>query len=273
MENIVFNGVWGFEIAVEMTLLAIASFSAVLAFISYLEGRVRDAIIGGLVATALPIASLAILVSHLLKPEAAHLVFMSFQARSWMPWGAAGVTMLLVLSAIFTILTRMGSWKAATIAVGALTSLAGLFVALYTGLVLAYERGIPFWHSAAIPLIALIMGAIGGLSVYSIIRPGDTRIVLSLGIASLVLLVAYLVHIHLSLVGPVASRYSAQAALSTLEFIIGIVTLILTAILSFAALKTRTPYLPVAAATLAIISIFTLRLALLNAGAWELPIL
>lgn len=273
MESIVFNDVWGLEIAVEMTLLAIASFSAVLAFISYLEGRVRDAVIGGLVATVLPIASLVILTLHLLKPEAAYLVFASFQPRSWMPWGATGITLLLALSAIFTLLARTGSRRTATIAVGALASLAGLFVALYTGLLLAYERGIPFWHSAAIPLIALTMGAVGGLSAYAIIRPGDTRVTVGLSVALLALLIAYLAHLHLSLVGPTAASYSAQAALSSVEFIIGIVALVLAAALSLATLRIRTPYIPVAAATLAIISIFTLRLALLNSGAWELPIL
>jgi len=146
-------------------------------------------------------------------------------------------------------------------------ALAGLFVVLYTGLVLAYEGGIPFWHSAATSLITLTMGALGGLSAYTIIRPGDTRVTVGLSVALLVLLIAYLAHLHLSLIRPTAASYSAQATINSVEFIIRIVALVLAAALSLATLRIRTPYIPVAAATLAIISIFTLRLALLNSGA------
>jgi formate-dependent nitrite reductase membrane component NrfD len=162
-----------------MTFLAVASFSIVLAYLSFLEGRRRDALIGGVLATVLPILSLIILNLHLLKPEASYLVFTSFQPRSWMPYGATGMTLLIITSAIFTALVKLNKKGVATHATGILASLAGVFVALYTGLLIAYERGIPFWHSGAIPLIALAMGAVGGLSVYSIIRPQDIRITLS----------------------------------------------------------------------------------------------
>jgi formate-dependent nitrite reductase membrane component NrfD len=154
-----------------MTFLAVASFSIVLAYLSFLEGRRRDALIGGVLATVLPILSLIILNLHLLKPEASYLVFTSFQPRSWMPYGATGMTLLIITSAIFTTLIKLNKKGVATHATGILASLAGVFVALYTGLLIAYERGIPFWHSGVIPLIALAMGAVGGLSVYSIIRP------------------------------------------------------------------------------------------------------
>jgi formate-dependent nitrite reductase membrane component NrfD len=273
LENLVLNDVWGFEIAVEMTFLAVASFSIVLAYLSYLEGRRRDALIGGALATVLPILSLIILNLHLLKPEAAYLVFASFQPRSWMPYGATGMTLLIITSAIFTALVRLNKEGVAAHAAGIVASLAGIFVALYTGLLLAYERGIPFWHSGAIPLIALAMGAVGGLSVYSIIRPLDTRVTFSLGIALLLLTLTYMIHIHVSLQGPLASTYSAQAALGSLAFKAGILAAIIGGLLGIATLKVKSKYLPIAIAILGLLSILALRHVLLASGAWELPIL
>jgi formate-dependent nitrite reductase membrane component NrfD len=273
LENLVLNDVWDLEIAVEMTFLAVASFSIVLAYLSFLEGRRRDALIGGVLATVLPILSLIILNLHLLKPEASYLVFTSFQPRSWMPYGATGMTLLIITSAIFTALVKLNKKGVATHATGILASLAGVFVALYTGLLIAYERGIPFWHSGAIPLIALAMGAVGGLSVYSIIRPQDIRITLSLGVALLLLALTYVIHIHISLQGSLASNYSAQVVLGSIAFQTGIIATIIGGLLSIATLKIRSKYLPIVIAILGLISILTLRYALLTSGAWELPIL
>jgi formate-dependent nitrite reductase membrane component NrfD len=273
LENLVLNDVWGFEIAVEMTFLAIASFSIVLAYLSFLEGRSRDALIGGVLATVLPILSLIILNLHLLKPEASYLVFASFQPRSWMPYGATGMTLLIITSAIFTALIKLNKEGVATHATGILASLAGVFVALYTGLLIAYERGIPFWHSGVIPLIALAMGAVGGLSVYSIIRPLDTRVTFSLGIALLLLALTYIIHIHVSLQGPLASIYSAQTALGSTVFKAGILAAIVGGLLGIATLKVKSKYLPIAIAVLGLLSILALRHVLLASGAWELPIL
>jgi len=112
VSNFVLNDVWGVEIAVEMTFLAVGSFSIVLAFLSTLEGRRRDALIGGILGVVFPLAALVILNLHLLKPEAAYLVFTSFQPSSWMAIGAVGIVVLLATSAIFTVLlmlTRVAS--------------------------------------------------------------------------------------------------------------------------------------------------------------------
>ena len=43
-----------------------------------------------------------------------------------------------------------------------LMSVFGVFAALYTGLVLSYERGTPFWHSAAVSLLVLFPGVAAG---------------------------------------------------------------------------------------------------------------
>jgi len=97
-------------------------------------------------------------------------------------------------------------------ALGLLMSAFGVFVALYTGLVLAYERGIPFWHSAAVPLLALFMGVAAGSGLYGLLGRVETGkwIALGGGLAAL----TYLIHLHLSLIGPAAAAFSAQGAMS-----------------------------------------------------------
>ena len=97
-------------------------------------------------------------------------------------------------------------------ALGLSMSAFGVFVALYAGLVLSYERGIPFWHSAAVPLLALFMGMAAGSGLYGLLSRVETGkwIALGSGLAAL----TYLVHLHLSLIGPVVAAFSAQSAMS-----------------------------------------------------------
>jgi formate-dependent nitrite reductase membrane component NrfD len=273
VSSFVLNDVWGVEIAAEMTFLAIGSFSAVLAFLSFLEGRRRDALIGGLLGVVFPLIALGILNLHLLKPEAAYLVFTSFQPRSWMAIGAVGIVVLLLTSAIFTVLLMLGKSGVAAKAIGLIASLAGIFVATYTGLVLSYERGIPFWHSAIIPMLGLLMGVTGGLSAYSIIRPGDLRITSSLGVAMLLNAAAFLIHIHLSSIGPAAAKYSAGVALTSPVFMLGILVSVVGGLLGMSTFRLRSHYAAVTAAVLGLLAIATLRYTLLASGAWEFPLL
>jgi len=65
---IVRNQVWGLPVAVEMTLLAVASFAVVWAYIFWRRGDVKAAAVGGALGVVLPAAALGILASELLKP-------------------------------------------------------------------------------------------------------------------------------------------------------------------------------------------------------------
>jgi len=134
VNNIIFNDVWDIDIAFEMTLLAIASFSIVYASISYMGNRLREALVGGLISTILPIGALIILYSHLLKPEIAHLIFLSFQTRSWMLYGASGVSLLILLSLLFSISIKLGVNKSITKILGLLAAAIGVFVSIYPGI-------------------------------------------------------------------------------------------------------------------------------------------
>jgi formate-dependent nitrite reductase membrane component NrfD len=61
--------------------------------------------------------------------------------------------------------------------------------------VLAYERDIPFWHSAAVPLLAFFMGVAAGSGLYGMFGKTETGKMDSpreRGSAAL----TYLVHLH-----------------------------------------------------------------------------
>lgn len=279
MESFVLNEVWGFDIAVEMTLLGIGAFSAILAVIYYRYGERGLSKVLSVLAVVLPLVSLGILFSHLLKQEAAIFMLLTPRTSSYMPFGAAGITGLVLLSAIFLapmLLRREEFWSAHRVAFGVLAVLmiaVGVFTAAYTGLVIAAERGIPFWHSAAVPVIALLMGAVGGLSVLLVLKWDGYSVGLIGGLAGLSLLGTYLVHVQLSLTGPEVTKFSASVALGSPLFSSGIVAVLIFSLIGLLNARFRQRFLSPLAGVLGLLGIFLLRVVLLTSGAWALPAL
>jgi len=275
---IVRNEVWGLPIAVEMTLLAVASFAVVWAYVFWRRGEIRVAAVGGLAGVVLPAVALGILVSELLKPPTAGMLVLPLlnpkaNLSSWMVWGASGVLLLILFSLLFTAplikpLDKIAVWgrdRRVMNALGLLMSAFGVFVALYTGLVLSYERGIPFWHSAAVPLLALFMGVAAGSGLYGLLGRVETGkwIALGSGLAAL----TCLVHRYLSLIGPEAAAFSAQGAMSDPATLGGVaLALVAAAVAMFG----RRPSVA-AAGALAIVAVFLIRISLLLWGAWDFP--
>ena len=275
---IVRNQVWGLPIAVEMTLLAVASFAVVWAYIFWRRGDVKAAAVGGALGVVLPAAALGILVSELLKPPTAGILVLPLlnphaNLSSWMVWGATGISLLILWSLLFTLplikpLDRIAVWGRSKLAMnllGLLTAAFGVYVALYTGLVLAYERGIPFWHSAAVPLLALFMGVAAGSGLYGILGKTETGRWIAAGSGLTAL--TYLIHLHLSSLGPAAAAFSAQGAASDPAALGGVA---LAALATVAAVFGRRPGV-MAAGILAIAAVFLIRASLLLWGAWDFP--
>lgn len=285
-ENIVYNDVWGVDIAVEMTFLAIASFAAIWAFFSYREGKIRDAIVGSLVGAVLPIFSLIILNLHLLKPEAAYLIFASPQPRSWMFYGGIGMPALIASSGALAVLLLASSGRLplsvlANLAekrslmnlIGIVIVASGVFVSMYTGLLISYERGIAFWHSAAMPLIGLFMGIVGGSAVFALLRPDDWRISASLSASLFLLVASFLSHLMVSLYGTPATYEAASSILSSGLFQATLVLSIVAIVTSGLNVFYKNRYLIAVAAIIGLASIFVIRLFILSYGAWEYPVL
>jgi len=275
---IVRNQVWGLPVAVEMTLLAVASFAVVWAYIFWRRGDVKAAAVGGALGVVLPAAALGILASELLKPPTAGILVLPLlnphaNLSSWMVWGATGISLLILGSLLFTLplikplgrITVWGRSKLAMNLLGLLTAALGVYVALYTGLVLAYERGIPFWHSAAVPLLALFMGIAAGSGLYGILGKTETGRWIAAGSGLTAL--TYLIHLHLSSLGPAAAAFSAQGATSDPAALGGVA---LAALATVAAVFGRRPGVA-AASILAIVAVFLIRVSLLLWGAWDFP--
>ncbi|MEM4651272.1 MAG: NrfD/PsrC family molybdoenzyme membrane anchor subunit [Pyrobaculum sp.] len=275
---IVRNQVWGLPVAIEMTLLAVASFAVVWAYIYWRRGDVKAAAVGGALGVVLPAAALGILASELLKPPTAGILVLPLlnphaNLSSWMVWGATGISLLILWSLLFTLplikpLDRIAVWGRSKLAMnllGLLTAAFGVYVALYTGLVLAYERGIPFWHSAAVPLLALFMGVAAGSGLYGILGKTETGRWIAAGSGLTAL--TYLIHLHLSSLGPAAAAFSAQGAASDPAALGGVA---LAALATVAAVFSRRPAV-MAAGILAIAAVFLIRASLLLWGAWDFP--
>lgn len=275
---IVRNTVWSWPVAVEMTLLAIASFAVVWAYYYWRRGELKYATVGGVLGILLPAISLAILASELLKPPTAGLLVPpifnpSANLSSWMVWGATGISLLILWSLLFTLplvkpLKNIAVWgrsKAVMDALGVLMAAFGVYVALYTGLVLAYERGIPFWHSAAVPILALFMGLAAGSGLYGLLGRVETGrwIAIGSGMAAL----TYGVHLHLSSIGPAAAAFSAAGASADPLTIGGLILAVIATALSAVNKKSAVA----AGGALAIAAAFLIRASLLLWGAWAFP--
>lgn len=279
---IVRNEIWGLPVAVEMTLLAVASFAVVWSYLLWRKGDVKASLIGAVAGVVLPAAALGILASELLKPPAAGLLVLplfnpSANLSSWMVWGATGITLLVLLSLLF-LLPLLGHWakplghiavwgrsKAAMETLGILMSAFGIFVAIYTGLVMSYERGIALWHNGVLPLLALFMGVAAGSGLYALFGRRDVATALSIG--SALMLLAYLAMLHGAMYGPAAANFSARGILGDSSALAGMALAGLVAVLPVS----RNKYAVAAAGALAIIATFLLRAALLTWGAWDFP--
>lgn len=274
-DGIVFNNAWGVDIALEMTFLSVASFAAVWAAYYWIRGERRNALLGSVVATVLPLGSLGILVSHLLKPASAYLVLPgvneSANLGSWMVWGGLGIGALVGASAVFVLLqwlnadARMG-WLVRAVAIAAAAF--GVFVAFYTGALLAAGRGIPFWQGAAVPVLGLLMGATAGTALYALFAP---RVGGLLAIATGALVVVYGLHIALNAGGARAAAESAAAIVVSVPFLVGAVLAV--AVVVAATVGRRRRWLLQSAGVAALAAVFLLRLALLEAGAWDFTLI
>ena len=273
---IVRNTVWGLPVAVEMTLLAIASFAVVWAYVFWRRGEVKPALVGGAAGVVLPAIALGILASELLKPPTyGTLVLPLFNPganlSSWMVWGATGISLLILWALPFTLPLALGKiavWgksRAVMNALGILMSAFGIYAAVYTGLVLAYERGVPFWHSAAVPLLALFMGLAAGSGLYGLL--GKREVAPWVAIGGALTALTWAAHLHLSSIGPGVAAYSAVGAMADPSSVAGLALAVVGALAAWVGKK---PGL-IAGGVMVMTAVFLIRLSLLAWGAWDFP--
>lgn len=182
-----FQTVWGWQPALYLFLGGMGAgallFSAVLAFI---DGKRHRLTIGVSLwsAAACMTVGLLLLLSELTNPVRGMLAWQSFvNPTSWMTYGAWGVLAAIVAAVFFAICMTPGTsalisgvWKGFSAkrdvlcrVFAVLGGLLGLFVAVYTGLLLMSAPGIPFWGSWLLPLLFTVSALDTGVALVEIV--------------------------------------------------------------------------------------------------------
>ena len=182
-----FQTVWGWQPALYLFLGGVGAgalvFSAVLLFV----GKKRQSLTVGLslwVGALCMIIGLLLLLSELTDPERGMLAWQSFvNLTSWMTYGAWGVIAAIavaILAALCitpgTAIRIAGVWKGFFSAQGGICSVLvaigaalGLFVAVYTGVLLMSAPGIPFWDTPLLPCLFAISAFDTGIALVEIV--------------------------------------------------------------------------------------------------------
>jgi len=163
----------------------------------------------------------------------------------------------------------------------ALLLLAGVAVTIYGGFLIAVASGVPFWNTALIPLLWIISASVCAVAAVKLMVHSEavskvaTRYSLALDAAELLAVFAL---INLALYGGSRAARASAAALAYGElaalFWIGVVALGMAAplFISLYLAKRENKYLAATAAVLALIGALLLRVLVLQAGVFEMPI-
>jgi len=163
----------------------------------------------------------------------------------------------------------------------ALLLLAGVAVTIYSGFLIAAVPGMPFWNTALIPVLWIISASVCAVAVVKLmvhseaVSKAAARYGLALDAAKLLAVFAL---INLALYGGSKAARASAAALAYGElavlFWIGVVAPGMAAplFISLYLAKRENKYLAATAAVLALIGALLLRVLVLQAGVFEMPI-
>jgi formate-dependent nitrite reductase membrane component NrfD len=165
---------WGRLVALAMFLggtgagIYVAGF--IMGFISGLSLLVVTSMVLGPV---LVIAGLICLLMHSGTPLQAYRLFKGL-SKSWMSRGGLLELLFIVLGFGYTL---PGLWftgwlnSIAGIILGSITLVLALVIAAYHGVLLAANKGIPFWSSSVMPLLSFIIALSTGLGLLLLLSP------------------------------------------------------------------------------------------------------
>lgn len=100
---------------------------------------------------------------HLGRPSRFYRLFLR-PGSSWLARGLIFVALFTVFGALYL----LSLWFPGTgwvLLLKVLSAILALLVAAYSGFVMNYINGIPFWNSALLPLLFAVFGVLGGLAV------------------------------------------------------------------------------------------------------------
>ncbi len=284
--------VWGVLIALYLWLGGLGGAAMVAGTYGYFtRNRKKFMVLGAGIGFVSLVIGIIMLVADLTNPGNAYQVLISPQLN-WSSWIAIG-TWLIVLFIIFTGiiiapftgipgLKNLGYKDNDKVlkALSFIASALGFLVTLYTGLLLAVVKAIPFWHNAALPLLFVVSAAATGVAALAITSRfvGETevseylvsKVDYLITITEVVLVFIYLLVAYHGTVAEVLSVKEIVKGNLALPFWGGFLLLgvLIPLIIEKGVKNGRTLML---AAFFVIIGAIFLRYAILKAGYWELP--
>ena len=120
------------------------------------------------------IFGLVLLVLDLKRFEVAPLVILNAYRRipaSIMTVGTWIITMFTLVSLVTVVLLYLDGWSLVRKIVEIFGVILGLATAAYTGILLSFARGVPFWHSGFLPWLFVLSGVLTGLAIAVVMVP------------------------------------------------------------------------------------------------------
>lgn len=127
---------------------------------------------------------------HLDKPLRFWRMFRKPQT-SWMALGFIFINLFIVFGTIQLAISYWLPGAAGEVVFKILAGLMAFGQLIYTGFVLSYCKSVPFWNSAALPLLFATSGLLGGLTILLAISLGSYAQVMALEIVILMFMVFY----------------------------------------------------------------------------------
>lgn len=120
------------------------------------------------------IIGLVLLVLDLKRFKVAPLVILNAYRRlpaSIMTVGTWIITMFTLVSLVTVVLLYLDGWSLVRKIVEIFGVILGLATAAYTGILLSFARGMPFWHSGFLPWLFVLSGVLTGLAIAIVMVP------------------------------------------------------------------------------------------------------
>jgi formate-dependent nitrite reductase membrane component NrfD len=120
------------------------------------------------------IIGLVLLILDLKRFKVAPLVILNAYRRlpaSIMTVGTWIITMFTLVSLVTVVLFYLDGWSLVRKIVEIFGVILGLATAAYTGILLSFARGVPFWHSGFLPWLFVMSGLLTGLAIAVLLIP------------------------------------------------------------------------------------------------------
>lgn len=215
--------------------------------------------------------------AHLGKPSRFWRLFLR-AGTSWLARGLLFVVLFAVFGGLQLFLSYSFPGSSVELFFRIFAAVLALLVVAYSGFVMNYVNGIPFWNSALLPLLFLVFGVLGGLALLLLILPaGDRgatlRLMPLLVCASVCLLALYLW--SATYMGPAARRSVRELVQGRLALylwggigVCGVLVPVLTTLYMYLA-RSQSSVLLDASALGLLIGVFSLNFCMLKAGVYR----